>query len=201
MRRNYASFVVFLLLFLLIFTLILIESGISLILTGLLLLFISYRVLDYSLIGKTERRKSDSDNRINSSHVSNESGFFEDYKQLHHHHYFDDRHSVNATIEYSSFKDQSDFQVTFSPVSDMWGKKFGSPAGKTRTPVGLNATLSASPSALRQRGALNGSFSRDPKSSNGKSNFTSNGPLLSSPFMPQIKRALGLEPNSQSKYR
>ena len=64
---------------------------------------------------------------------------------------------------------------------------------KPKARVKLNTTmplLTTSPMSTRQRkNNLNGSMT------------TAAGPLLSTPFLPQIKRALGLEPKSQAKYR
>ena len=88
----------------------------------------------------------------------------------------------------------------FETPSIMWSKrpvsnsKEGSPISKPLARMKLNSTLPVmtSPMSTRLR-------SRKP---NFSENVTSvAGPLLSSPFIPQIKRALGLEPSSpQTKY-
>lgn len=69
-----------------------------------------------------------------------------------------------------------------------------------------NSEILPSPLVTRQRMQLqnshqsNSNVVADRSIASNRSVLTGAGPLLSTPFMPQIKRALGLEPKSQTKY-
>lgn len=114
----------------------------------------------------------------------------------------------SATVDdlyHSRCKHLSDERLVnsfFNTPFIMWNKQSlsvsnskGSPISKPMAKMKLKSTmpvLSTSPMSTRLRTSrktnLNGSVT------------SAAGPLLSSPFIPQIKRALGLEPNSQTKY-
>ena len=102
---------------------------------------------------------------------------------------------LNGTTWSTSTTDRSTDSF-FDTPSIMWKNQSISfskkSPSKPKASVKLNTTmplLTTSPMSTRQRkNNLNGSM-------------TAAGPLLSTPFLPQIKRALGLEPKSQTKYR
>ncbi|XP_060583071.1 nuclear pore complex protein DDB_G0274915-like [Ruditapes philippinarum] len=89
----------------------------------------------------------------------------------------------------------------------MWGNKTAYHASPTNSKLKKNSTVSilpSSPMITRRRQDMNNSINLNgTHSTNGDSSqnvLSGAGPLLSSPFMPQIKRALGLEPKLQHKY-
>lgn len=212
MPNNYVFYIGCLVLLMVILSILLVGTGYTLILSGIGLLFLYKQTLDYNDSGETERRKSLE--RIvcsKSSHVSSDIYFYEGTRQR-----------QNTQILNAKLCDTAGERLTFqrlegqdplSFLTNMWENRTRSPAGiQSNSRVRLNSTmpaLSSSPLVTRQRNTenrtANKSFLRDYASPNGKANNTighsTNGPLLSSPFMPQIKRALGLEPTNHSKYR
>lgn len=88
----------------------------------------------------------------------------------------------------------------------MWGNKIPH-AGPSNSKFKKNTSvtiLPSSPVVTRRRQEINSPLNQSgTPSRNGDSSqnvLNGSGPLLSSPFMPQIKRALGLEPKLQNKY-
>ncbi|XP_052284931.1 nuclear pore complex protein DDB_G0274915-like isoform X4 [Dreissena polymorpha] len=113
-----------------------------------------------------------------------------------------------------SYERYLDFKAGLLSFSEkMWSSPNSKPRPKPRFSGNnpLNSSMPmhlSSPLTTRQRILENGSLDRSVLNSsvvnglgtqNGHSGASS--PLFSSPFMPQIKRALGLEPTGQNKYR
>ena len=208
MRRDHVIFCGVLILFF-IFSFVAVGIGYTLIFTGLSLLFLHHQNKDYRDTDKTERRKSV--DHLNSSNVNRDSDTAGEsnlslYVRTGSNRDTCDSHSGGSVVQNLLSRFVFETPVAFS---NMWENRVRSPVGmKAKGTVRLNTTmpaLSTSPMLTRQRNTLNGSannsFANSPSSPNGRLNSTMNGPLLSSPFMPQIRRALGLEPSGQSKYR
>ena len=89
----------------------------------------------------------------------------------------------------------------------MWGNRNNGSVKKTKQSraarINLNSTMPILPSSPMMSVSVRPRVQdRSMESSRQDRSIVSPaGPLISSPFMPQIKRALGLEPTSQSPYR
>lgn len=207
--KNYYGFKIFLLvLFIFTGSFFIFDYGYILILLGICLHFFLKHSLDYN---ETESRKSLDHLILNSPHVYannlvNTAGLGCEWPVLNNGRRFVDNVGANTQSSYVSEQ--------LFPL-DMWGRRrqlHSPPRRGICLSDRLNSTmpaLSSSPLVTRQRNSVNGhineSFLSSSRSPDGKANksiaHSATGPLLSSPFMPQIKRALGLEPSNQSKYR
>lgn len=190
MRTVFFNYIIISVLFLLCFSLFALYSAVLSLLLLIITAFYCKHCQDYIETETTQTKTYDFADG-NCAHDSNMSvdGYSSDFKTVR---TADNLYHSKGKIVLNDHSVKS----FWNTPSVMWAKSVSfskdSPLSKTNSGNRMNTTmpvLTTSPMSTRQR-----------KNNLNRSMTSAAGPLLSSPLVPQIKRALGLEPSSQTKH-